>query len=390
MEQVQIQAPQTRTLLDSSNQFYQDLLGYKPEQTSLQQIPEFQWNQFIEQMGLNPNSFGIYLPRNQTAIIQGANPLSLFHEYFGHGLYCEQSLAGRKLVDLEKRLLEEEKQEFSSGTFTLGDIQRFRQQNQTFQELEKFRQENLGRYELFAIWTEYLLSGEHNLRGDFERKYDSLSKEEREAVDSVIGFSEQYGSLATMYAQGMARRTTVKRIRRLLQDIYKDKIKNVNFALLYGSRKEFSDIDVFIVSDDFSETDSWLDVRVYSPQDFERRIGLFDIAATNPIITGDFLFGDKNYFWQLKNQLLFQPITEEAINYNLEQSKNQIKLAERYPENSRERKRGLSYSKTYLATSLVLKEGKRIFDRNELILYLQMQAPVEGDKPPRLKGGKFK
>jgi len=390
MGQVQTQAPQTRTLLDSSNQFYQDLLGYKPEQTSLQQIPEFQWNQFTEQRGLNPNSSGIYLPRNQTAIIQEENPLSLFHEYFGHGLYCEQNLTGRKLVDLEKRLLEEEKQEFSSKRFSLEDLQRFRKQNKTFQELASFKQENLERYEIFAIWTEYLLSGEHNLRDEFGRKYDSLSGQEKEAVDSVIGFSEQYGNLAAMYAQGMARRTTVGRIRRLLQDIYKDKIKNVNFALLYGSRKEFSDIDVFIVSDDFPETDSWLDVRVYSPQDFERRIRLFDIAAINPIITGDFLFGDKNYFWQLKNQLLFQPITEEAINYNLEQSKNQIKLAERYPENSRERKRGLSYSKTYLATSLALKEGKRIFDKNELILYLQMQAPVEGDKPPQLKGGKFK
>ncbi|PIY81441.1 hypothetical protein CO155_01785 [Candidatus Pacearchaeota archaeon CG_4_9_14_3_um_filter_35_19] len=104
MEQVQIQAPQIRTLLDFPNQFYQDLLGYKPEQTSLQQIPETQWNEFATQKGLNPNSSGIYLPINQTAVIQGENPLSLFHEYFRHGLYCEQSLQGRKLVDLERKL----------------------------------------------------------------------------------------------------------------------------------------------------------------------------------------------------------------------------------------------------------------------------------------------
>lgn len=390
MEQVQTRAPQIRTLLNFSNKFYQDLLGYKPEQTSLQQIPKTQWNEFAEQRGLNPNSPGIYLPRNQTAIIQGENSLSLFHEYFGHGIYCEQNLTGRKLVDLEKRLLEEEKQEFQGKNFSLEDIKSFREQNQTFQELENFRQENLGRYELFAIWTEYLLSGEHGLRNEFNRKYDSLAKEEKEVVDSVINFSETYGNLATFYAQGMARRTTAERVKRLLEDIYKEKLKNVRFALLYGSRKEFSDIDVFIVSGSLPSCNSWLDVRVYPLRDFERKIGLFDIAITNPLITGEFLFGDKNYFKQLKNKILSQSITKKAIQYNLKESENQRNLAYDYPENSEERKRGLSYSTTYLATSLSLKEGKKLFTKEELLSYLQKQAPVEGGKPPQLKGGRFK
>ena len=117
--QVQTQAPQIRTLLDSSNNFYQDLLGYKPEQTSLEKISESQWNEFSKTRGLNPNSSGVYLPRNQKSIIREENPLSLFHEYFGHGLYCEQSLTGRRLVELEKKLLEEEKKEFSKGKYLI-------------------------------------------------------------------------------------------------------------------------------------------------------------------------------------------------------------------------------------------------------------------------------
>jgi len=40
MMQVKRQAPKIKNLLDASNSFYQDLLGYKPEQTYLQQIPE--------------------------------------------------------------------------------------------------------------------------------------------------------------------------------------------------------------------------------------------------------------------------------------------------------------------------------------------------------------
>ena len=101
-------------LVETSNFFYQELLGYKPEQTSLEQIPKNQWNSFCQGTGLDSDSSGVYLPRNQTAIIRGENPLNLFHEYFGHGLFCEQSLTGRKLVRLERELLEEERQEKAS------------------------------------------------------------------------------------------------------------------------------------------------------------------------------------------------------------------------------------------------------------------------------------
>ncbi len=387
MEQVQTQAPKIKTILDFSNEFYQELLGYKLEQTSLQQIPENKWNEFAEQIGLNPNSSGIYLPRNQTALVQIENPLSLFHEYFGHGLCCEQSLLGRKLVDLEKRLLEEEKQEFSSGRFTLKDVQRFRQQNQTFQELDKFRKRNLSQYELFAIWTEYLLSGEHNLREDFERKYNSLKKENRQIVEGVINFSEQFGNLATFYVQGMARRTTTKRVGGLLEDIYKDKLRGVKFALLYGSRKEFSDIDIFVVSETLPETQSWLDVRVYSIEDFERRLNLFDLAVTNPIMTGKFILGDKVYFEKAKQRCSYQQISKQAIEYNLEQSQKQMRFALNFPENSKENTHGLDYSRTYLRNALSLKSGIRLFKKDDLLKYFK-QASAECDKPLQLKGGK--
>ena len=367
--------------------FYQDLLGYSPEQTSLQQISESQWNKFATQRGLNPNSFGIYLPRNQTAIIKDDNPLSLFHEYFGHGLYCEQSLIGRKLVELEKRLFEKEKQEFQENMFTLEDIQRFRHQSQTFKKLEEFRQINLGKYELFAIWTEYLLSEEHGLRDNFGRKYDFLQDEDKKAIDSIINCSERYGNLAIFYDSGLAKRTTPERVKRLLTDIYKDKLQDIRFALLYGSKKEFSDIDVFMVGDNLLEIDSWLDVRIYSPKDFERKLNLFDIAVTNPLMTGEFILGDRNYFEQLKEITLSQQITEESIKHNIIEGANQKQLAQDYPENSRDNLRGLRYSLTYLANALALGSGMRLFKRDDILSYLQRQVPAEGNKPLRLQGG---
>lgn len=391
MEQVQTQAPQTKNIIEASVNFYQDLLGYKPEKTSLQKISESQWNEFTNQRGLNPNSSGIYLPRNQTAIIKDGNPLSLFHEYFGHGLYCEQNLTGKKLVDLEKKLLEEEKQKFSNSKFSLEELQNFRKGNGAFQELENFRKENLGRYELFAIWTEYLLSGENNLRNEFGRKYDSLKNEDKEIIDSVINFSEQYGNLATMFAQGMARRTTTGRVRRLCKEIYKDKLKDVRFALLYGSKEEFSDIDVFIVGGGITRIkNDWIDVVSYSEREFEERRELFDVEVSDPLFSGEIISGDKEYFELQKSLLIEQPITEGAIKYNLQEAETQEKSAYDFFKDSEWRELGLSYALTSRLMAENLRQGKRIFTKRDLFSCLQKQASVEDDKPPQLQGGKKK
>lgn len=384
MIQEQIQISKIKYILDSSNDFYQDLLGYIPEQTSLQSIPKNQWFEFTKQRGLNPNSSGIYLPRNQTAIIQEENPLSLFHEYFGHGLYCEQSLQGRRLVDLEKKLLEEEKQEFQSKQFTLEDIQGFRTTNKTFQELEKFIRQNLAKYELFAIRTEYLLSREFGLGDEFERKYDSLEKQDKEIVDPIINFLKSYGNLAIFYASGLARKTTPERVRRLLGDVYGDRLQDVRFSLLYGSRKEFSDIDVFVVSNSLPIIKNhWLDVSVYSIKEFEEKVRMFDIEITDPLKSGEIMFGDIDYFTRQKRKLTEQPITKEAIQYNLSEAEDQEKSAYQFPEDSEERRIGLSYASTSKLMAKNLKRGKRFFTKEDLFSYSE-RTSVEDGKPLQL------
>jgi len=56
--------------IDFCNEYYLNLLGYKPEKTKLQIFQERQWNSFCERVGLEENSSGVYLPRNQTAFIK--------------------------------------------------------------------------------------------------------------------------------------------------------------------------------------------------------------------------------------------------------------------------------------------------------------------------------
>ncbi|OGJ13273.1 hypothetical protein A3K82_01805 [Candidatus Pacearchaeota archaeon RBG_19FT_COMBO_34_9] len=376
------ESPNLPKVISLTNDYYQNLLGYSVQDTKLKSIKGEQWNSFCQKSNLNHNSSGIYLPRNKTAIIPKNNKLSLFHEYFGHGLYCEKSLSGRKLVDLEKRLLEEEKLEFSNSRFTLDDIQRFRKRNQTFQELDEFRKQNLGIYEGFAIWTEFLLSGQFNLREIFERKYDSLNLENKAVIDEMINFNKQYGNLATFYEFGLARKTTPERVKKLLEDIYgKEAINNSKLVLLTGSKKSFSDIDLFASSNYLqSIKNSWLDLVVFDEKDFEKKVRLFEVQVIHPIINGEFVIGDKNYLEQKRKQLEEQPITEEAIQHNLKLSKEQEELGLKYSRNSKERQIGLSYGKTYLANALALKNGKRPLTK-ERLSNLQCKKFIE------LKGG---
>jgi len=59
-----------------------------------------------------------------------------------------------------------------------------------------------------------------------------------------------------------------------------------------------------------------------------------------------------------------QPITREAIYYNLIKSKEQKVLAKMYPESSRNNIIGKSYAQTYRRNALLLKQGKRLLTKN--------------------------
>lgn len=373
--------------IEISNSFYHNLLGYKPIETSLQKVPESKWKKFTTKIGVNLDSQGVYLPRNQTAIIREKNPLSLFHEYFGHGLYCEQSLIGRKLVELEKKLLEEEKQEFQNRNFTLDNIKKFRKNNKTFQELSEFQEQNLVQYELFAIWTEYLLSEKQNLKENFGRKYDSLHNKDKELVDSLINFSKTYGNLATFYAFELRRIQDKKRLLRLCKDVYGNKLYRTRLILHFGSGKHFSDIDLFIVSSDIPSTyDPWLDVRAYKQQDITMGINVLNPMITDPIIAGKLVFGDEDYLESLKRKIISQQITEEAIKFNLKEYEIEKRRSKDKSLGGYLQDKNLRSAKIFLTNALALKNGNKILTSKGLVDYAKKRLS-HSEKFIELKGG---
>ncbi len=373
--------------LETSNSFYQNLLGYKPEQTQLEQIPENEWNKFVIQRGLNLGSSGIYLPRNQTAFIQEGNLLSLFHEYFGHGLYCEQSLQGRKLVDLERRLLKEEKEFFNENKFIKEDLDNFRKENETFKYLINFKENNLGIYEGFAIFTEYFLSKNFSLENLFEEKYGKLNENSGKYVNGIISFNNGLGDLATFYAFELNKVQDQKRLLRLAQDIFGKKLERTRLILHFGSGKPFSDIDLFVVSSDIPSTyDPWLDVRAYKHQDMTEGIKVLNPMITDPIIVGRLVFGDEDYLGELKRKILVQPITEEAIRFNLKEYETEKRRSKDSSLGEYLQNKNLHSAKIFLTNALALKNGDKILTSKRLVNYAKKRFS-HSEKFIELKGG---
>jgi len=373
----------TKYLLDASNEFYQDLLGYKPETTKLSVVNNREWNSFCQNTGQPKEMNGIYIPRSETAIVRNDVPykeLGLFHEFYGHGLFCERTLLGKKLVGLDKKLMEEEKSYFTNNSLTRSSHNEFVNNNETARDLVELKNKTETYQELWSIFTEYLLGEEVGIRG-FLGKYKNLSGIGRQELDKFISFKETFGKLAIHYANGFEKKYTPKKVKGLMKDLYNGKSEGTKLSVLYGSKKPHSDIDIFSISNSLPTIDEdWIDSRVISPEDFERRINLFDICVTDPILTGEYVLGDRDYFEMIKKRLMTQPITQEAIEHNLNYAKTQKQIASKFPLGSFDNKKHLGYARTLLLNALSLKEGKRLLTKNSYSLsenFIQLKGGIK-------------
>jgi hypothetical protein len=371
-------------VLRSSHYFYTDLLGYTVNETSLTSIPDTEWGQYTQARGLNPNSEGVYLPRSQEAIMKADNPLSLFHEYFGHGLYFEHTGAGNGIIQLEQELLSEEANEFEGRRFTSEDLELFRKSSATYDKLIREKDNSLENFELFAVWTEKLLDIKYGSNGtDWADKYQGQELL-HEKVGMIDECSKRNGLLYTLYDSGLRRNTTPTQVNRLIDDIYKDSKKDIVFAILYGSKQEFSDIDVLMVSKGIGGIETnCLDISAYTPESFEKGIEMFDVSLTDPLVSGEFLFGDQDYYNRMKESLKTQEITKEAIEYNRSRSEEQSFVATQWRDNPKRYAIGLGYGQTFSRMSIELSNGRRLLTKKELL------SEDERSYLHELKGGKI-
>ncbi len=165
------------SLLQEASDFIEEEFGLETGECGLKLYSAENWSRFCEVNGFDEKSEGIYVPKSHTAYAKTDSDVlisNIFHEYFGHGLFCEYSSIGKKLVEIEQE-----------G----GDA-------------HSYLQQNIDNYEGFALWMEALLCEETGNSDVWERKKERLSQEDvmlfqhfREAEQRLTryGFFAQMG-----------------------------------------------------------------------------------------------------------------------------------------------------------------------------------------------------
>lgn len=153
------------SLINEASEFLQTEFGLGVEGSELKLYSAENWSRFCQVNGFDEESEGIYVPKSHIAYALVDSDVlvsNIFHEYFGHGLFCEHSSIGKTLVEIEQ-------DGEDAYSYLCGEI------SQATQLLGLMRR-NVDNYEGFALWMEALLCEETGNSEVWERKRERLSQ----------------------------------------------------------------------------------------------------------------------------------------------------------------------------------------------------------------------
>ena len=153
-------------LIEESNKVLLQEFQVTPEKSIYVLHPD--WETYLRKTGTTARPHGIYLPRTFTANLDTNSPyflVNLLHEYFGHGLFCEHSLIGQKIVSNEEQLMDLELKMSGLDTLSPDEILQIPANHPLMpnyrgiqSETIIFLQQTWGQYEGFALWMEHHLA----------------------------------------------------------------------------------------------------------------------------------------------------------------------------------------------------------------------------------------
>lgn len=331
---------------DACSELIHNNFHFKNESSSLILHNENEWTGFLCRTG-TAQCDGVYFPKTSEAHLNlGSDflPLNFFHEFIGHGLFCEHSVIGRRIVEFENQIKD----------LRCQNEEQFREKCAEFQT---YLAQHLHNYEGFALWMESFLSRTFGLDELFRKKIKRIHLQDRQILDFFMDYEKKYGARALMYQLGFPKHYDNKILPHILDHIYQDDIRGAEIVILYGSRKPYADVDLFAISEKkIIANNAWLDIYCLSKEEVMKHIALLDISVTDPLFSGELLIGNKNTFEELKQKIIAMPITQEAVEYNLMMSYEQINLSKEQKSKFKERT-GISYADSYQKNAQELAKG---------------------------------
>jgi len=343
------------TILNEAKEIIKSEFNLEIEKSQLKLYSEKQWSEFCEINKFNKYSEGLYAPQSYSAYVNASSPAlisNIFHEYFGHGLFCEHSQIGKDLTQIIENLGNEKEFLFNQ----VPNTQYF-----------GFANQNIANYEGFALWLESFLCNKTDNNKIWKQKKETLPQNYNSIFETFKNIEEKMGQFAFMSQLGFPKYYDSEKTVELMQQFYGNNFSNIDHIILYGSQKPESDIDLFIISENASNNffNGWLDIYELNREDFKFLLNNLDISVTDPLFSGELVYGDRNQLERIKQQILNQKITTEAINHNFRRSVEQ----ENYLltlSTTRDKNNCQGYIESYRKNSERLKKNKKCLTLDNL------------------------
>jgi len=333
-------------LINDINNHFFNKFKFQIEKSVLKQYDAKSWQKFCRQLELN-DAEGAYLLCDYSAHLLAETKYfhqNLYHEYFGHGLFVEHSLIGKKLKNLETRAIIETESFDSDKDYACQELSGY------FNNYQEF-------FEGFALWIEYYLSRFNHELETFNDKFSRLNRKKQLLLEKFRLYEEKYNDYSLVYSCALPKHYNPEILETILHNIFEK--NSIKFALVYGSRKPYSDIDIFMVSNNKPLFLGWLDVYSVDNEHFTYLTNMLDIYVTEALFTGTFITGDRNYYNKVKAKILDLNITTEQINFNLKQSKLAGISASKHLYGSKLYNQYLSYKISYLVNAKLLSQNRK-------------------------------
>lgn len=256
---------------------------YSLETSELHFVLNSDW----EKLKTNKNTMdtlGIFAPRNMTALVRDIESpyQTIIHEHIGHRTFYEMTSYGLKTRELEAKLRHNDSNEI------------------LLSELRKHNEFINHKSEGFANWLTRYFCDQLNI--DFMHHFQT--QKERDYFFDLYQIQKEFGPYSTFYLSNPNTKVhNNKIIVELLKEVYGDSFFLIDSIIYYGSKRDFSDIDLLIVvneNEDVSKLNDYrhsnlFDIGIIEKTDLIQKLKLQDITYTQAVFSGESICGDDSF-----------------------------------------------------------------------------------------------
>ena len=287
------QKPELERFLNEASRYLKLDFGLERPKSNIYSYSEHEWRD-LEKQGISGISF--YDPKKEKVCLsQKASVTDMIHEYFGHALYSEQSLLGKKF-----------RQTIQKDTKITKETQEF------FDKLKPLQ-------EGFSIWMEEKILKRLGLTDLWKDRYEIITKSPcYNLYKSFLKEESEKGTITLLYKLGFPKSKDQEIIKKVAKENLKD-FNNIEYLIQYGSLER--DIDLLAVyPDDILQKkgliyDGCIDINVLNKTLFLQKLKLYDIEILEPILTGNLLTGDEKGFEKIISEIKRGKPSKEAVDH---------------------------------------------------------------------------